>query len=318
MPQRPWLAGSLLLAFLASGGCQRQPAGPGAAPAKHERDEPAGPPLFEDVTAASGVDFTYRNGEDTANAPVDPGVARRRRRRSSTTTATACSTSSSPAAARFGGAGQEADRRATPCKLYRNLGGWKFQDVTAAAGLDKLAGGEPWFYTHGVAVADYDRDGWPDLLVTGWGARRAVPQRARRSADPRKGRRFEDVTAKAGLDTGITWATSAAFADLDGDGYPDLYVCQYVDWSLDNHPRLQLRRQDARRLPAEELRRPAAQALPQHRQGRLRRRRPTTAGLRPGRRPATARASAWWSWTSTATASRTSTSPTTRSTTSCT
>jgi hypothetical protein len=46
-----------------------------------------------------------------------------------------------------------------------------------------------------------------------------------------------DVTAAAGLDRGITWATSAAFGDLDGDGYPDLYVCQYVNWSFSHHPR---------------------------------------------------------------------------------
>jgi hypothetical protein len=55
-------------------------------------------------------------------------------------------------------------------------------------------------------------------------------------ADAKKGRRFEDVTAAAGLDKGITWATSAAFADLDGDGFSDLFVCQYVDWSFTNHP----------------------------------------------------------------------------------
>ena len=53
--------------------------------------------------------------------------------------------------------------------LYRNLGGFKFKDVTADVGLDRLAGGAGWFYSHAAAVADYDRDGWPDLLVTGWG-----------------------------------------------------------------------------------------------------------------------------------------------------
>jgi hypothetical protein len=119
-----------------------------------------------------------------------------------------------------------------PCKLYRNLGGFRFQDVTAAVGLDKLSGGEPWFYNHGAAACDYDRDGWPDLLVTGWG-RVAL---FRNVSDGEGGRKFEDVTAKAGLDKGITWATSAAWGDLDGDGYPELYLCQYVDWSWANHP----------------------------------------------------------------------------------
>src|SRR5205807_3017880 len=88
----------------------------------------------------------------------------------------------------------------------------------------------------GAAVADYDRDGWPDLLVTGWG-RLALFHNVPVDPDhPAGGRRFEDVTAAAGLDRGITWATSAAFGDLDGDGYPDLYLCQYVNWSWTNHP----------------------------------------------------------------------------------
>jgi hypothetical protein len=86
-------------------------------------------------------------------------------------------------------------------------------------------------------VADYDRDGWPDLLVTGWGRVALFHNVAVDPSQPSKGRRFQDVTAEAGLDKGITWATSAAFGDLDGDGYPDLYVCQYVNWSWDNNPR---------------------------------------------------------------------------------
>src|SRR5262249_43516930 len=50
------------------------------------------------------------------------------------------------------------------------------------------------------------------------------------------GRRFVEVTKQAGLPEGL-WTTSAAWADLDGDGYPDLYVCQYVDWSFKNNPK---------------------------------------------------------------------------------
>jgi len=54
-----------------------------------------------------------------------------------------------------------------PCKLYKNLGNWQFRDVTAEAGLNI-----DWFYTTAGAVADYDNDGWPDLLVTGWAVSR--------------------------------------------------------------------------------------------------------------------------------------------------
>jgi hypothetical protein len=136
-----------------------------------------------------------------------------------------------PGGGYFAGAGNH-DIRGHGPKLYKNLGNCKFTDVTREVGLDKLAGGQPWFYSHGAAVGDYDRDGWPDLLVTGWG-RIAL---FHNEPDGKGGRRFVDVSAKAGLDKGITWATSAAWADLDGDGWPDLYVCQYVDWSWTNNP----------------------------------------------------------------------------------
>jgi hypothetical protein len=114
-----------------------------------------------------------------------------------------------------------------PCRLYKNLGGWKFKDVTKEVGLDGIC-----FYTHGCAVADYDRDGWPDLLVTGYG-RLAL---YRNVPGENGGRRFVEVTKEVGLLGEHFWSTSAAWADLDGDGWPDLYVCQYVDWSFANNP----------------------------------------------------------------------------------
>src|SRR5262249_44855458 len=70
------------------------------------------------------------------------------------------------------------------------------------------------------------------LLVTGYG-RLAL---FRNVPGENGGRRFVEVTQEAGLLGEHFWSTSAAFADLDGDGYPDLYVCQYVDWSFANHP----------------------------------------------------------------------------------
>jgi hypothetical protein len=190
--------------------------------------------LFNDITASSGVDFTYRNGEDTANhlailESLGGGVA-------------LLDFDGDGLLDIFltGGGGfaglDKKDIVGLPCKLYRNLGHGKFEDVTAAVGLDHLAGGKPWFYTHGAAVADYDRDGWPDLLVTGWGAVALFRNVPVDPANPARGRCFQDVTVAAGLDHGITWATSAAFGDLDGDGYPDLYICQYVDWSWQNNP----------------------------------------------------------------------------------
>jgi hypothetical protein len=84
-------------------------------------------------------------------------------------------------------------------------------------------------------VADYDNDGWPDLLVTGYG-RLAL---FHNEPDGSGGRRFVEVTARAGLTDrrAVHWSTSAAWGDFDGDGKPDLFVTHYVDWSWQNHPR---------------------------------------------------------------------------------
>ncbi len=177
---------------------------------------------FQDVTARSGVDFTCRNGEEadhlTLLESLGGGVA-------------LLDYDGDGLLDIFlvgGGSFAGPDSKqivGCPCKLYRNLGNWKFRDVTAEVGLDCAS-----FYSHGAAVADYDCDGWPDLLVSGYG-RLAL---FHNESDGRGGRRFVEVTQKAGL-VDPRWNTSAAWADLDGDGYPDLYVCHYVDWSWDTH-----------------------------------------------------------------------------------
>lgn len=192
---------------------------------------PAGPrAFFEDVTAASGIDFTYRNGEDANHYAILESLG------GGVGLIDYDGDGLPDVFLPGGGAFEGPDRKqivGRPSRLYRNLGGLKFADVTAAAGLDSV-GGEPWFYTHGCAVGDYDKDGWPDLLVTGYG-RLAL---FHNEPDGRPGgRRFREVTREAGLRGPHFWGTSAAFADLDGDGYPDLYVCQYVNWSFDNNPK---------------------------------------------------------------------------------
>jgi hypothetical protein len=233
--QRGLVCFCLCSIFLAVAACN-QNGGPAVAPQqKKEPEKPVGPPLFEDITATSGLEHTYRNGEDTADhlsilESLGGGVGL------IDYDGDGLLDIFLPGGGGFAGKDKH-DIIGFPCKLYKNLGNGKFQDVTASVGLDKLAGGKPWFYTHGVAVADYDRDGWPDLLVTGWKGVALFRNVAVDSKNPKVGRRFEDVTAQAGLAAGIDWTTSAAFADLDGDGYPDLYLCQYVDWSWAKNPK---------------------------------------------------------------------------------
>jgi enediyne biosynthesis protein E4 len=227
---RWWVAGgALATGLLALAAYQAAPRP--SPPAGPEPEPPAatGPPLFRDLTASAGIKHTYRNGEEVNQYSIleslGGGVA----------LIDYDNDGLLDVFVTGGGYYAGPDKKTIkghPCRLYKNLGGFQFKDVTKDVGLDRLAGGRPWFYSHGAAVADYDRDGWPDLLVTGWG-RVAL---FRNAPDGRGGRRFLDVSKQAGLDRGITWTTSAAWADLDGDGWPDLYVCQYVDWSFNHHP----------------------------------------------------------------------------------
>jgi len=108
----------------------------------------------------------------------------------------------------------------TPAKpirnaLYRNNRDGTFTDVTEKAGV---AGGT---FGMGVAVGDYDNDGWPDLFVTSYG--RCILYRNNRNGT------FTDVTEKAGLAT-PGWTTSAVWFDYDNDGRLDLFVCRFVDY----------------------------------------------------------------------------------------
>ncbi len=226
MKSRPlWLCAALVAvlgAALALGLSGRgRPARP-TAPTERTRE---GDYFFEDVTEASGLRAIYRNGEEagllTILETLGGGVALIDYDGDGLLDVFV------PGGGRFDGQAV----RGLPGKLFHNLGGFRFHDVT-----DEVLGPQPDFYTHGAAVADYDRDGWPDLLVTGWGRLALYHNVPVDEHDPSRGRKFVEVSAKVGLPTGL-WTTSAAWGDLDGDGFPDLYLCQYVDWSLThNHP----------------------------------------------------------------------------------
>jgi enediyne biosynthesis protein E4 len=104
--------------------------------------------------------------------------------------------------------------------LYRNLGNGKFQEVAAKAGIDRIP-----FYGMGVAAADFDNDGFPDLYITGY------PSSAlfRNNGDGT----FTNVTTKAGVSNPGKFAASAAWIDYDRDGRLDLFVTNYVKFSFD-------------------------------------------------------------------------------------
>jgi hypothetical protein len=102
--------------------------------------------------------------------------------------------------------------------LYRNNGDGTFTDVTSAAGV-----GAEGLFGMGIAVGDYDNDGFPDLFVLGYG--RCILYHNNGNGT------FTDVTANTGVANSGLWASSAAWFDYDNDGKLDLVIANYVDWS---------------------------------------------------------------------------------------
>ncbi len=108
--------------------------------------------------------------------------------------------------------------------LYHNTratGAPRFVDVTAGSGLEDSG------YGQGIAVGDFDNDGFDDLYLTAYGGNHLFRNLGGTG-------RFEDITRRAGVgdtDQGPRYATSAAFGDYDNDGRLDLYVCHYCPWT---------------------------------------------------------------------------------------
>ena len=106
-------------------------------------------------------------------------------------------------------------------RLYKNLDGTHFRDVTAASGLGFHGFG------HGVVVGDIDNDGDPDVFLSNYGPNRLY----RNNGDGT----FVDISSKAGVDRS-SWSSGGAFLDFDDDGDLDLYVANYGIWQLpDDH-----------------------------------------------------------------------------------
>jgi hypothetical protein len=178
-------------------------------------DEPTGEIWFRDELAGSGIDFTHVSGNDENKAfPAANGSG-------------------------MGALDYDLDGRADlyfatgttfpldysrvdPAnRCYRNLGDWKFADVTNQTGLRHNG------YSAGVAVGDYDADGFPDVYVSCFGPNVLFHNLGDGT--------FERVETTAGVDD-ERWGASAAWLDYDDDGLLDLYVCNYAKWSFDRNP----------------------------------------------------------------------------------
>jgi enediyne biosynthesis protein E4 len=184
------------------------------------RDSPAAPtsPIFVESAAAAGLTFTHVNGAaGNYYLPeiMGAGVALLDYDNDGDLDVFLV---------QGGALGSATDRSAPTCRLFRNdlvvaADGRRtvhFTDVTDAAGVG-LRG-----YGMGVAVGDYDNDGYSDLFVTSFGSTTLLHNNGNGT--------FTDVTKQAGVsDSG--WSTSAAFLDYDRDGYLDLFVAHYVDFT---------------------------------------------------------------------------------------
>ena len=210
------LAGTALLAA-----CSDRPARdaskPAAtsAPAKEAAADRPELPRFVDVTVTTGIDFVHANGPTKERYLVETmggGVC----------------------VLDYDGDGRQdlyfVDSGAVPKKtaeqapgqsrLYRNLGGWRFEDVTSKAGLAGRG------YAMGAVAGDYDADGDVDLYVTSYGSNALY----RNEGDGA----FRDFTKEAGVDD-PRWSTGAAFLDYDRDGKLDLFVQNYVVYRVEEH-----------------------------------------------------------------------------------
>ena len=226
------LLGGMALALFLTAGCggggkkESRTGGPDiVAPSPPLWQDDPGAPLFQELNPAkSGLQFTYKNGEESNHLSIleslGGGVGLFDLDQDGLLDVLA------PGGGKFDGK----NIQGLPCRLFHNLGGMRFEDWSDRILLD----GGP-FYTHGVAVADFNRDGWEDLLLTGWGRVALLRNDPVDPAVPSRGRKLVDVTRSAGMGAN-TWSSSAAWGDLDGDGFPDLYIACYADWSFAKHP----------------------------------------------------------------------------------
>jgi hypothetical protein len=173
---------------------------------------------FVDVTQKSGIEFTYRDGQEaglfTQLETLGGGSA-------------ACDFDGDGAVdiiVAGGGTFVEKNQIAgLPPGFFRNDGTGQFTDVGQAAGLIRAV-----HYSHGVAAGDYDNDGFTDLVITGYPGLAMYKNQG-------DGTFLPVDLAELEIEDRL-WSSSAAWGDLDGDGNLDLYVVHYVDWSFENNP----------------------------------------------------------------------------------
>lgn len=172
---------------------------------------------FSDIASSSGVDWIGRNGEESHKFAMLEAFG------------CGCAIDDFDRDDQldlfFAGGGRFGPQNEIlpqPIGLFRQTTTGKFIAVTTNAGLEPVL-----HYNHGTFTADFDEDGFSDLLITGWGGLQLFQNQGDGT--------FADITEASGLNDPL-WSTAAGWADLNRDNVMDLYVGHYVDWSFQNNP----------------------------------------------------------------------------------
>ncbi|QEG38228.1 CRTAC1 family protein [Roseimaritima ulvae] len=171
---------------------------------------------FREITLVTGIDFRFHSGRDAEEYAIleslggGVGVFDFDR--------------DGRVDLMFAGGGDLHNRTITPhaCGLYRNLGDYQFVEQTQLAGAAADR-----FYTHGVYPADFNGDGFTDVIVSGYGGLQLLKNQGDgtlKSIEP-----WAEATDQQ-------WSTGVSWGDFNADGHLDLYVPHYVSWSWDEHP----------------------------------------------------------------------------------
>ena len=197
-------------------GCRKSGDSVSPPPIDHVAKKPPRLFAFRDSAAEMGLSARYTNGEEDGSATMletlGGGVALLDYDGDGALDLI-CTQGGSIVAQEISGA---------PTHLYRQSSSRSFVRVDEIAGLDSLGK-----YTHGAFAADYNNDGFVDVLITSFGG-------ASLFANQGDGT-FVDATEEAGIPRS-GWTTGAAWGDINRDGSLDLYVARYLDWSFENHP----------------------------------------------------------------------------------
>jgi len=176
---------------------------------------------FENATEHSGVNFTYRNGNESGEVAIleSLGGGVGLFDFDNDGDLDLCIPGGGHYSEKFGNV---RNVLGWPHAIYRNDGDWHFTEVTTEAGALMTT-----YYSHGAAAADFDNDGFCDVLITGYGGLLLLHNRGDGT--------FEEAAKSTGL-TDAMWSSAAAWGDFNKDGVLDVYVSRYADWSFQKHP----------------------------------------------------------------------------------